>query len=420
MIYQVFVGRWASANLKEHQGEVFANLSKINWSYLKKNGFEYIYLLGIFDNLGPVIVDHEEGVDLKDKNRLPSVFAIRDHASANPCLGSSKQLRDLIKSIKKHNLKVICDFVPNHRSVNHPWIDRYPEYFVKDESGKFIYEFSGDVIKLNYDNKKLREQMELTLEAIGLFGFDGVRCDMAHFIPLDFWSNSTKKLKSKFSDFKFFGEVYPNSPFDLSLYQIFFDNGFDGLYESVLFKNLNQLISGVIETRFVCDHINYLKTTPYSTHLIHYFFNHDDFISNGNLYIEALLGVCLSMRGNFLTFNGSLNRLTNRLAHHSLDILPNNINETNQIQEPVRKILKYFNDNQLEFDQSKPSQKQVIEIDLKISQNDSKRIKLICNFSRENILLNEFEIPNETGLVHQYQKSNRLNSGQLEIFSYEN
>src|SRR5690606_17475835 len=125
-----------------------------------------------------------------------------------------------------------------------------------------------------------------------------------------------------------------------------------------------------IETNFVCDHINYLKTTPYSSKLIHYFFNHDDFIKDGYLYIEALLGVCLSLDGNFLTFNGSLNGLKNRLSHHRLDLLPNNLNETNQISYSIEKILESFNNN-LEHEYAVSSQKQVIEIVLKISQNKS-------------------------------------------------
>ncbi len=78
-------------------------------------------------------------------------------------------------------------------------VSTHPEYYVANDS--FVKEFSGDVYKLNYKNKSLREEMIEVLKTIQGWGVDGVRCDMAHLVPLDFWEHAISTIKSTNNEF---------------------------------------------------------------------------------------------------------------------------------------------------------------------------------------------------------------------------
>ena len=156
IIYQLFVGRWQTANLRDHPHHVFSKLSHHNYSHLKKMGINCIYLLGIFDNDGPIIVGVERDTAIsKNHERLPSPFSITNHKRPNPLLGSAFELQDLIKTLQSKGFKVILDFVPNHTSTVNPWVKNHPEYYHL-QNGEHVPEFNQDVFKLNYGNPKLR------------------------------------------------------------------------------------------------------------------------------------------------------------------------------------------------------------------------------------------------------------------------
>ena len=328
VIYQVFTGRWESANIIKHKEQVFSILSSLPFENLKTLGIDTIYLLGIFNNKGPIIVENEEDIDLKNKDhRYPSPFAISDHTSTNPDLGTINDLKKLISTLQKKDFRVILDFVPNHTSTVHPWVESHPEYYVKNNS--FVKEFSGDVYKLNYQNKSLQEEMIKILKVIQDWGADGVRCDMAHLIPLDFWKYAISTIKSINNEFTFIAEAYSNSSFD---YQVIIDHieaGFNGVYHHALYDNFKKVYSENQPKSFIKDHISYINSrSDLNTKLINYIENHDDHspITNKNNLPEAL-GLLYSCKGTPLLYNGTLNLFNRRIAHHFIDILPDKYNE---------------------------------------------------------------------------------------------
>ncbi len=334
-IYQIFCGRWE----REDEGTSFwEGLINTDWERVTNLGARTIYLLGVWDNQGPVLVKEEEGVNLENwENRVPSMMAISNHKQNNPELGSEEQLRQLIVSLHEKGLKVIADFVPNHTSTAHPWLESNPEYYKKINED-FVYEFSGDVVKLDYDNAQLRAEMTNVLMRISGLGFDGVRCDMAHLVPEDYWQEAITAVKSAKEGFGFIAEAYDASPFDQSRTFALLGAGFDAVYDQFFYKNTINVVGGNHPSAEIAAHLNYVNEQLRGGKVVQYAGNHDD-PPLGNRekneeksalidkYRQALTALVLFGGGVGMFTNGFLRGTSTRLAHHYAEKLPREQNE---------------------------------------------------------------------------------------------
>jgi hypothetical protein len=322
IIYQFFLGRHAYANVGEHKSQVLHQLMHANWRTLHQHNFTHVYLTGIWDNHGEILVNQEGDESLSfSERRLPSPFAITDHVTVNPTLGTNEDLLQLIALLHQQQLQVLVDFVPNHTSLAHSWLNEHPEYYHWHE-GKLVKEFSGDVAKLNYDHPQVRNEMIKVLSNIQSTGVDGVRVDMAHLIPIDFWTQSISQLNQS-QPFQILGEAYSHSVFDWNIFNQLFDAGFNNLYHEFLYRNLNWHLQGINPASDLSKYINYYLDQSNSGRFTSYIMNHDDYLSpQFILYRPALTLLLLMLPGPKLVFNGQLLGLPTRLKHHQLDILP--------------------------------------------------------------------------------------------------
>ncbi len=127
---------------------------------------------------------------------LGSYYACSDYMAVNPEFGTLDDFAQLVKDAHALGLKVIIDIVANHTGWDHHWTREHPEYYRRNQDGKFFDPHGWeDVIDLNYDNLELRQVM------IGVMRFwiercavDGFRCDMAMLVPLDFWREARVAL----------------------------------------------------------------------------------------------------------------------------------------------------------------------------------------------------------------------------------
>lgn len=102
-------------------------------------------------------------------------------------------------------------------------------------------------------------------------GVDGFRCDMAHMVPVEFWSWAVKAVKEKYPDIKFIAEIY-----DTRLYRDFiYRAGFDYLYDKV---NLYDTLRGI-----QCGDISAARLTGcwqtvdgIASHMLNFLENHDE------------------------------------------------------------------------------------------------------------------------------------------------
>lgn len=128
--------------------------------------------------------------DIKKKGRLGSYYACSSYTKINPAFGTEADFLNLITCAHNHGLKVMIDWVANHTGVSHEWMTMHPDWFLRDEEGNFT-ERNGweDVVDLNYDKKEMRAAMIGAMQYwVSTFNIDGLRCDMAHLVPLDFWT----------------------------------------------------------------------------------------------------------------------------------------------------------------------------------------------------------------------------------------
>ncbi len=156
---------------------------------LKKMGIGIIWLMPIFARGGNPV----------GKPRSDSPYCVRDYHKIDPRFGSEDDFEHLVQAIHKNGLKIIIDFVANHTSWGHPWVQQRPEFYCKDSNGNIISpEPWYDVAKLDYSNKRLWQTMlDIHRYWLDEFGIDGFREDVAGGPPMAFWKWMKPKLSSR-------------------------------------------------------------------------------------------------------------------------------------------------------------------------------------------------------------------------------
>jgi glycosidase len=132
----------------------------------------------------------------KKKGTIGSPYAVRDFYAINPDYGTSDDLKRLIGEAQKHGMKVIIDIVANHTSWDSVMM-KSKGFHTTNEKGEVIPPVPdwADVADLNYDNPELRKYMiEMLKFWMREYNLDGFRCDVAGFVPTDFWEKAREEV----------------------------------------------------------------------------------------------------------------------------------------------------------------------------------------------------------------------------------
>ena len=132
------------------------------------------------------------------KGQLGSPYAVSDYLDVNPEFGNKESFKQLVSQAHKLNLKVILDWVPNHSAWDNALVDSHPHWYAKDHKGDFRpspwWDWS-DIIEFDYSQPGLREYMISAMRYwVKAFDIDGFRCDVAGYIPNDFWEQARHAL----------------------------------------------------------------------------------------------------------------------------------------------------------------------------------------------------------------------------------
>lgn len=136
-----------------------------------------------------------------EKNRkgtLGSPYAVKDYYGVNPEFGTLGDLKRFVKKAHELGMHVILDWVANHTAWDNNLVHEHPEWYSKDWRGDFHptpwWDWS-DIIDLDYSQPGLRRYMTDALKYwVREADVDGYRCDVAGFVPVDFWNNARKEL----------------------------------------------------------------------------------------------------------------------------------------------------------------------------------------------------------------------------------
>ena len=101
-------------------------------------------------------------------------------------------------------------------------------------------------------------------------GVDAFRCDMAEMVPAEFWAWATAKVREKYPEIRFIGEVY-----NPALYRRYISSGFDYLYDKV---GMYDAMRDVICHRRNTDAITWAwqQTDDIRDHMLYFLENHDE------------------------------------------------------------------------------------------------------------------------------------------------
>lgn len=154
---------------------------------LKELGVDIIWLMPI----------HPIG-EKNRKGTLGSPYSVRDYYGVNPEFGTLQDLKHFVQAAHDQGMRVILDWVANHTAWDNPLATEHPEWYARDWKGDFTptpwWDWS-DIIDLDYSQPGLRKYMTEAMRYwVREVDIDGYRCDVAGFVPVDFWNNVRHEL----------------------------------------------------------------------------------------------------------------------------------------------------------------------------------------------------------------------------------
>jgi len=174
-------------NLRQFTDEGTFRAAARHLPRLKALGVEILWLMPIH----PIGEKHRKG-------SLGSPYSVKDYYGVNPEFGTLEDLRRFVAAAHAAGLYVILDWVANHTAWDNPLVEAHPDWYLRDWEGDFRptpwWDWS-DIIELDYAQPELRHYM---VEAMKYWvreaDIDGYRCDVAGYVPVDFWNRVRREL----------------------------------------------------------------------------------------------------------------------------------------------------------------------------------------------------------------------------------
>lgn len=129
------------------------------------------------------------------KGSLGSPYANRDYRSVNPEYGSMEDFCALVDAIHAHGMKCMIDVVYNHTSPDSVLWQEHPEFFYRRPDGgpgNHVGDWT-DIIDLDYQVSALWDYQVESLKRWAEL-VDGFRCDVASFVPVEFWLRARREI----------------------------------------------------------------------------------------------------------------------------------------------------------------------------------------------------------------------------------
>lgn len=154
---------------------------------LKELGVDILWLMPIH----PIGEENRKGT-------LGSPYSVKDYYAVNPEFGTMQDLKQFVSAAHELGMYVILDWVANHSAWDNNLRFEHPDWYAKNSQGNFRptpwWDWT-DIIDFNYDSSDLREYMTNALKYwVEEVNIDGYRCDVAGFVPVDFWENVRSEL----------------------------------------------------------------------------------------------------------------------------------------------------------------------------------------------------------------------------------
>ena len=132
------------------------------------------------------------------KGELGSPYSIRDYYGVNEEFGTLDDLKAFVQRAHELELYVILDWVANHTAWDNVLVKEHPDWYARDYKGDYRptpwWDWT-DIIDLDYRQPGLRTYMREAMEYwVREVDIDGYRCDVAGYVPVDFWEEVRQAL----------------------------------------------------------------------------------------------------------------------------------------------------------------------------------------------------------------------------------
>lgn len=215
------------------------------------------------------------------KGTLGSYYSIADYTALNPEFGTQADFIAMVDAAHALGLKVILDWVANHTAYDHVWTTAHPSWHTRRKDGTLSRPIDPegketdwtDVADLDYGNADMRQAMIAAMRWwVDTTHIDGFRCDVAGFVPHDFWAAARTALLQAKPDLFFLAEWE-----DPALHA-----SFDATYGWGLFHLMNDVASGKKGTAELDRYFAEFESTfPADGYRMYMTSNHDENSWNG-------------------------------------------------------------------------------------------------------------------------------------------
>lgn len=264
-------------------------------SRLKKMGIDIIWLMPIH----PIGETHRKG-------SLGSYYSVKDYYGINPEFGTEEDFRNLVDAIHQEGMYIIIDWVANHTSWDNEIVTKHPEWYMKSRKNTFQstrWRDYDDIIELDYKNPELRKYMTEALKFwIKEYDIDGYRCDIASFVPIDFWETARTELETIRPVFML-AEAE-----DKELHRKAFDATYNWSLWNIMHQiYMNNLSVKTLTEAYLAEHVSIFPKDGIRMNFID---NHDKNSWEGNQYsnfgdaLKAAIVFTVMMDGIPLVYNG--------------------------------------------------------------------------------------------------------------------
>ena len=277
---------------------------------------------------------HPIGVKGK-KGSLGCPYANRDYRTTNPAYGTMEDFRALCGEIHSRGMKVMIDVVYNHTSPDAVLLEQHPEFYWRDEEGKVGNKIGdwADVIDLDYRKSGL---WDYQIESLKMWAqiVDGFRCDVASFVPLEFWKAARKAVAEVDPDCVWLAETVHMSYGNFARRGGFYSardtevfEAFDVEYQYDVWESFERFLRGEGRLHEFCEMLNMQEALyPENYNKLRYLENHDqpriaarveDELSRDN-YTAMLF----FLKGATLLYAGQEFSCTNRPSLFEKEVFP--------------------------------------------------------------------------------------------------
>lgn len=132
------------------------------------------------------------------KGTLGSPYSVQDYYAVNPEFGDMNSFKHLVTTAHAAGMHIIIDWVVNHSARDNKLTTKHPDWYLKGRDGQFVstpWRDYDDIIDFDYSQPGLRKYMTDAMKYwLKETDIDGFRCDVASFVPIDFWNNARTEL----------------------------------------------------------------------------------------------------------------------------------------------------------------------------------------------------------------------------------